>query len=187
MINIIRNRLKIIFQDRLLWALFVFVFVFFALILNNFIEYINTGSKMPIVVIDEDDSDYSKSLLKKLDNQDSLYIINTNDDNGFELLKDGKAEALYYIPKGYQDSILNMNYNEIVKVYYLEGSTAGKVISDIFASEMLYDICTVKSLNLLEQIISLKNKEETERIIQEAKRIIASEKREKVNMININI
>ncbi|TCT16826.1 ABC-type multidrug transport system permease subunit [Natranaerovirga pectinivora] len=153
----IKNRIKVIMKDRIIWVLCLFVILFFSLISSVLLDHMDYGSRIPIALVDEDRSSMSSKLVENIKRQESLFIIDTSMEESNILLKDGKVEGIYYIPLGYEDKMYQLELRNLIQVYYLKGSTAGKVISDIIAGEMLFDISLLKTMDLLER--SLKRKD----------------------------
>ena len=152
----INNRIKIIMSDRIIWVLSFFLILFFGMVSTVLIRHTDYGSRMPIALVDEDESFFSTKLVNNIKLQDAIYVIHTNMGESQNLLRDGRVEAIYYIPSGYEERIQNLEVIDLIEVYYLEGSTAGKVISDVIAGEMLYDISLLKTLEILERSLNRK-------------------------------
>ncbi|MFP4698081.1 MAG: ABC transporter permease [Eubacteriales bacterium] len=187
-ILLIYNRLKVISKDKVLWILFLFILVFFGLILSNLVEHIDAGSRMPIVVVDEDQSEMSKDIINNLKEKESLYIVEENYKNAYKLLKDVKVEAIYQFPKGFSSNVKELNIQGSINVYHLEGSAAGKVLSDIVAGEILFDICTIKSVNLLEKAMGLKNSVDIKAIkTMEKEAMVLKNSEELSNIIDVSL
>lgn len=187
LVLLMKNRFKIVFKNKLLWFLFFFILLFFSFVLITFIEQIETKSKLPIALVDEDNSKLSNLLHLHLKENEVLNIIDTNKKYAMQLLKNSKVEAVYQIPKDYEKRVLDSSNDKLIKVYYLNGSSIGKVVSDIFASEMLFDICTQKTLDLLKKI----NENNQEKKVKESanyfNKVIQNKRNACVKVMNIKL
>ncbi|TCK97836.1 ABC-type multidrug transport system permease subunit [Natranaerovirga hydrolytica] len=167
-LDIVKNRLKIIFKDKVIWGLFAFILLLFMVITSVLVDHVDYGSRIPLVVIDEDKSPMSIELINNLENQQVFQIIQTDTREAYTLLRDGKVEGVYIIKEGYENNILNLNFNNIIEVHYLQGSTAGKIITDMVAGDMLFDMSLVKTIDTLKEGLLNNEIEEMDQIIENA-------------------
>jgi hypothetical protein len=156
-------------NNKILWGLFLFIFLFFGVVLSNLMDHMEIGSRMPIAVVDEDLTDLSNEVVHNIKNQESLYVMVVEIDEAQQLLRDGKVEAIYIIPIGFGEKVENLELNELIQVYHLQGSHAGKVISDVFAGEMLESISLFKTMQLFEKTIERYSNLNKDELINEMK------------------
>lgn len=137
--------MKTIFNNKLLLILSILIPLIFFQLIGIVFSNSDNFSKIPIALIDNDNSIYSKKIIRNLENSELLRTINTNFENAISLLKKNKIEAIYIIKKGFYQNILNDTTNKMVELYYLEDSFVAKATSDIVASEILPIISDFKT------------------------------------------
>ncbi|MCT4545293.1 MAG: ABC transporter permease [Vallitalea sp.] len=168
LLNILENRLKILFKTKMIIILVVIMLSLFILLVNTLYKSVDNSSRVPVAVVDNDLTDLSKKVVKNLKDDKMLRIVEYNKNKAVKELKNGKVEAVYILKKGLKDNINEERYKEIIDVYFLKGSTIAKFIGDIFAEKVLRDLCLIKSINLLERALDTNNIENKEYILADA-------------------
>ena len=185
-LNLTKNRLLIIFKDKVIVGLFLFITIFFTLVVSTLVQHADEGSKLPIAVVDVDNSELSNKLLDNLHNHPSLNVYIKSEKEANKMLKDATIEAVFTIKEGYEESIQNLELDELITVTYLEGSTAGKIISDIYAGEMLYDICMYKAQELLEKSLDDRQAINKDEVMNTFDEYIKERQRKYIDIIDIS-
>jgi len=135
MLHIIIKDLKLFINDKK--GLFMYLLLPIALITIFVLAYSNMGGSydpIKLVIVDEDKSYESTSLIMKIDSLSSLDLIKTSRDSAEMLVRSGKISAALYINNNLLDSILN-------------GKTA---------FELLYDESNEFECGIIKQIITPK-------------------------------
>ncbi len=164
-VNIICNRLRLIYHSSTTRLLLVIIILVSGLLMSTLYKSLEESSKIPIAVVDESQTVTSTSILERVSSQDVLSIQYFSRDKGLQQLQKGNVQAVYRIKEGLEQKILQGQYEDLVEVYYLKGSTIAKFISDIFAAQMLYDINKMQTVINLDNILEdegydLKDKED---------------------------
>lgn len=166
LINILTLRLKLIYRDKATLTLAIIITIVMGLVIHNLYENVEISSKIPIVVVDEDNSTLSDKISNNLDNNDLLRVIKTNENKGIRMLKNGDVEAVFLLNKGIEDKIWDLDLDKIIKVYYISGNYMPLVLSDLIASELLTEISIITAVNYLDKALdNVRNKDE---ILKEA-------------------
>lgn len=143
--HLVLLRIKILLQNKALLFISIIIpllfFYFIGVIFNSSEDY----SKIPISIIDEDNSDYSKEIINNISENELLRIVNVSLDKAFNLLYKNRIEAIYVFNRGLKEKILNEKLDEIVEVHYLHDSFLATGISDIIGGEILPFIGDVKA------------------------------------------
>lgn len=155
--NLFYMRLKLIVQDKMTSFVLLVSSILFLLIISNLSINSEERSSIPIGLLNLDKSNSSNQLVSDLKEVPAFYIYETKEENLKKLLYDEQISAYFVIEEGYEKAIKIGRINELVTLHYLEGSQSSKILSDIFAGEMLYQISLYKSLYLYK---SLKQKHE---------------------------
>lgn len=120
--------------------------IFLLSIFLTFIIADNAGTKssIPIGVINLDTGSKGEELVERIKAVPAFYVYEGTMYSLDKLLKEDLVQAVFIINKGYETDIKSGRTNDIVTLLYKENNRAVKVLSDIFAGEMLKDICLYK-------------------------------------------
>ncbi len=151
-----RYRLKLIFGDKQNCILLACTFVLFLLVAGSLSAGAQNRSNIPIGLIDRDHSESSEQLATGLKQIPALYIYEGGEQKLNKLLYSEQISAIFVLEEGYEESVRSGDVKELVTMYYLEDKDNVKVLSDIFAGEMLYEICLSKGYNLYESLPAVK-------------------------------
>lgn len=181
------NRMKIMIRNPLLIVLCVLLpFVFYTFTLKV-MKSSEAGIRVPIAVVDLDESVSSKLVLDNIMNNESLECIVTEKNEAVTLLKKEKVQGAYILKKGFENKIINNKSNEIIDVYYLPGNKAAPVITDIIAGEIIPLICINKASNAVEKYYIKNNYNGKSNIKEDTKDLIFKKIKEKKYELPINI
>lgn len=140
-------RMKILFKNRTLLIIsLVLPFIFFNL-LGMVFKNSDEFTKIPITIIDEDNTDVSKRIVENIKENELLKIIEASKEEAFGLLHDNRIEAIYVLKYNLKENILKEDIHEIIDIYYLEESIAGAALGDVVASEVLPEVGDIKAAN----------------------------------------
>lgn len=146
--------MRVLFQNRTLLVIsLVLPFVFFnviGIVFENSSEF----TKIPISVIDEDNTDVSRRIVGNINENELLKLIEVNREDAFKLLYDNRIEAIYVLKDNLKKNILKEDIKGIIDIYYLEESIAAAALGDIVASEILPEIGDIKAANNFEYMCS---------------------------------
>jgi len=97
---------KFMFRSPTLLLILLFVPVFYPMVISLLYEA-NRPIKRPVVLMDLDNSEYSRALSFRLESTQALEIVKRTGQlgDGIEELKTGRAEVLIYIPSGFSTLI----------------------------------------------------------------------------------
>lgn len=145
-------RLKLIFQDKQNCIILACTFLVFLLVMNSLSFGATKRSSIPVGILNLDDSMSSNQLVEDLKEVPSLYIYEEERQKLNNLLYKEQISAIFIIEAGYEKSIQSGKTKELITMYYLTDNENAKVISDIFAGEMLYNICLNKGYQLYKKL-----------------------------------
>jgi hypothetical protein len=141
-------RIKLIFQDKMTSFVLIISSILFLLIITFLSNSAEERSSIPIGLLNLDKSDSSNQLVTDLKGVPAFYIYEDKEEKLKDLLYDEQISAYFVIEEGYEKAIQVGRNIDLVTMYYLEGSQSSKILSDIFAGEMLYKMSLYKSLYL---------------------------------------
>lgn len=154
----LRNRivlsLKLLFRDQGTLILFFVSVLCFFLICNSLNQAADTKSKIPIGIVNLDTidsngviipSDASSSLICNLNKVEAFRVILGDFDELKKRLSQNEIYCFYVIESGYEKKIKASELTHLITVYRKKGDDSVPLLSDIFAGEMINQICIEKS------------------------------------------
>ncbi|MBN2796051.1 MAG: ABC transporter permease [Clostridia bacterium] len=121
----------------------VIFFIFFSLIFTNYDDV----NKIPIGLINEDQSEMSSRIIEKLKENKALKVISESESEAEKLLKNNRIEAIFVFKTGFEKAIQTSKFDDSIQLIYLDKSTIGPTLGDIIASEVITDLAIYKSAN----------------------------------------
>ncbi|OZM57221.1 hypothetical protein CIB95_07085 [Lottiidibacillus patelloidae] len=97
----------------------------------------STITKIPIAIVDLDQTEYSELVVNRLENKPSLNIIEKGTkDSALELIKADEIEAIYTFKKGFMDNLENGNNENLVSLIRGPSAISVGLVNEIVASEV---------------------------------------------------
>ena len=152
MIKLYFFRLKLILVNKLNISVILLSFVIFLILMDSLSFGAIERSNVPVGILDLDQSKTSIELVKKVKKVPVFYVYEEEENELNRLLVDEEVSGIFIIKKGFEDSIKRGITTELVIMKYLEGNPSSKVLTDIFAGQMLYPISLAKSLKEYETL-----------------------------------
>jgi ABC-2 type transport system permease protein len=136
-INIILHRWNLLTSKKsqllLLFAI-VFFTLFIAITMSN---QHNAEKKIPIAIVDLDQSAYSNVLITRLKDKPTLKVIEkTTEKDALSLIKQSDVQAAYILNSQFMDRLLNGDKEKIVKLIRAPSAISIGLINEIIASEI---------------------------------------------------
>ncbi len=130
----IKYRLKNLFTSA-----YGIVFLALALIVaaGPFIGLIIPDAPVPIGWIDEDDTQFSKLLLKNVEALEVVWVTHGDEETLTANLQTGRLEGVFVIKKGFEESIKRGEFKNTLKLLRSPYSTAAGVISESVGGEAM--------------------------------------------------
>ncbi|NLZ47531.1 MAG: ABC transporter permease [Clostridiales bacterium] len=138
---IVKNRLKLMYRNKLLILLCILLPLFFSMLVNKIFEKKTFYEGVPIAIIDRDRSKISSEILKKISENSAISVKNIEEEDIEEYISKEKVQAVYIFEKGMEKRIMAGEYEDIVSVYTVPGSLTAMGVSDIIAGEIVPYVC----------------------------------------------
>ncbi len=115
------------------------VFLILAVIVavSPFIGLIIPDAPVPIGWIDEDNTEFSKLLLKNVEELKVVWVTRDDEDTLMANLQTGRLEGVFVIKKGFEESIKKGEYSGTLQLLRSPYSTAAGVISESVGGEAM--------------------------------------------------
>lgn len=112
-------------------------------------EKLNT---VPVAVVDEDMSTSSSLVIERLSDKEGISLVRAEREEAEKMLENSQVEQVYIIKKGFEQSIKNGQYDELIEQYSSPYSYSGGFINEIVAGEAFRIIMTRKAVNDVEDL-----------------------------------
>lgn len=173
--NQFKFRLKLIFSDKNICILFVAVILFSFLITGTLTESTEKRSNIPVGIIDLDKSIMSKRIVENFTKNPAIYVYIGSAEELEKKLNEQLIEVIFTIEKGFEKNIKNGDIKKLINVRYLKNDKANTILTDIFAGEMMYDLCIYKTYNEYESLNTDKELISMEEFLSYAKSLYNSD------------
>ncbi|KGP90400.1 hypothetical protein N780_05335 [Pontibacillus chungwhensis BH030062] len=137
-------------------ALFILLFPLLVTILSYpFFQKAAEETAVPVAIVDEDESLYSTTVLKRVKEADRLRVISMSSSEAEKGVRKGEIEAAFIIKKGFQDTLQNGEIEETITWVRSNESTLDVFAKEAIGAELMRISLNAKAGNTLEQSSSV--------------------------------
>lgn len=129
-------KLKMMLNDRLFFAAMVVIPLFITIATGYALRY-EKLNVIPIAVVDEDQSEYSRTLLDRLSKKEGFKIVTTTTEKALEMLKSNKIEEVFVIKKGFEEKIIHGENEQIIDMVKSPSSFSADFAGEVVAGEVI--------------------------------------------------
>jgi ABC-type multidrug transport system permease subunit len=151
---LISTRMKVLMRKKMLIALSILAPLISLMFVSTIFTRPSFFDKVPIAIIDEDNSVTSKRIITELSNNSSLKCTVIQKTDIGKNLNDNLVQGVYILNSGLQENIEKQNFDNLITVHYLPHNVFAPGITDVIASQLLYYVCAVKSASTGDAAIS---------------------------------
>lgn len=166
LLNIVNLRLRLIWRDKATITLAVIVILLMTAVAHTFYENIEEISKIPIAIVDEDNTELSIKIIENISNNDLLRVEIIEKYKALRLLKNNEVEAVFIFYRGFEEKVWGLEFEKIVGMKYITGNNMPVLLSDVVASDILPEVGIITAVNYLET--ALKNRDNKEDLLKRA-------------------
>src|SRR5690625_2985493 len=131
LIHLKYNWLRVLF-----WLLFPLLITF---IINHLVLAVESDTKLPISVIQEENTEMSEALLESIKMTDYLRVVDLDKKEALNQLKKNELEANFVIKSDYERQIKRGGRNKLVETYESDLSLAFNPIEETITSYIQQD------------------------------------------------
>jgi ABC-2 type transport system permease protein len=155
----IRLRVKLTLTTKTSLLSFVLLPVITVLFMYTFYDITVEEARIPVVVADHDETDYSERVIEKLGENRRIRLEVTDEHTMKQLVLTNEADSGILFEPGFKDEILMGEKNSLIHVYQSESSLGVPFVKEIVASEVMRFISNYQAA---ERTVELRNKYELE-------------------------
>jgi len=154
---LLKVNLKILSRKKVLMVLIILA----PLVSLMFAQTIFTSAaffdKVPIALIDEDNSVTSQRIMASISNSTSLKCKIINKKDIVKTLNDNVIQGVYILNSGLEEKLKKQEFDNLITVHYLPDNLFAIGITDVIASKLSYYVCGNKAANIGQQVIGKNN------------------------------
>jgi len=143
LLNLLGLRLKIMFNHKSFWLIYLIVTILIAILVSQLYLQVEKGIQIPVGIVDEDQSEFSKYVLEALGENDLITIVDLEYSQIEEAVKDQQVEAVYIINKNAEKKVIQGDIEGIIEVIYLDENNFTMMLTDILSGDFLDEICII--------------------------------------------
>jgi len=135
----LKLRWKLILNNRKLTAIILILPLLLSIGLGSIFRDYSSIDRIPVALIDEDQTEQSRKLMDALYQLESLDVTNTSFEDASRQLSDNRIEAIFTIESGYEKMILSGNLTSAIEITFLESNMVASALGDIVAREVIQE------------------------------------------------
>jgi ABC-2 type transport system permease protein len=133
--TIVFTRIKLLLQSPWSWAGLVIPVLLLGL-LDLSVEKTANATKIPVVIVDEDASDYSETVIERVSENPAVSVRIVDQSEARSEIEIQKAAIGFLIPEGFMERIQENDEEELVTMWLSTGTLSHGLVREIFASEV---------------------------------------------------
>ncbi|WP_175428381.1 ABC transporter permease [Bacillus solimangrovi] len=118
------------------------------IVINQFFEEGQKQVGIPIIVIDEDHTELSETIVHRLKNMEgNVRFVERNFEQAQKLLLQNEVDSVFVIKEGFHDSLITEQKKEMIEIWLSPYSLAYGIVREVIASEVMRYSSDVKAAN----------------------------------------
>lgn len=144
LLTITYYKLKMMMNDRLFFAAMVIIPLFITVATGYALRY-RKLNVIPIAVVDEDVSDYSTTLLKRLSGKEGIRVLVVSRAEALKMLEGNEVEGIFIIKDGFGKKITEGNTMHLIDMASSPSSFSAEFTGEVVAGEVMRFITSNKA------------------------------------------
>lgn len=129
-------KLKMMLGDRLFFAMMIIIPLLITIATGYALRY-EKNNTIPIAVVDEDHSDYSKTLVQRVGQKEGLSVKEASRSEALSLLEGKKTEQVFIIKEGFEKGVRNGETSGLIDLLSSPSSYSADFTSEVVAGEAI--------------------------------------------------
>ena len=148
--GILLEKIKKCLEPRFLFLLIAPLFATF--LLGSFFEKQQETLTVPIALVDEDQTEFSKAIIEEMRNQEMFNVLEVSMLEGKRLLERNEIDSLFILKSGFQERLLEEKEEETITLLTSSTSVASGIVQEVVASEVMKVSSAVMAANRVQRI-----------------------------------
>ncbi len=129
------TRIKLLLQSPWSWIGLIIPVLLLGF-LSMSVEKTANATKIPVVIVDEDASEYSKTVIERVSKNPAIAVSTVSEDEARNLIETQNAAIGFLISKGFMEQIRSNDEDGLVTMWLSTGTISHGLVREIFASEV---------------------------------------------------
>ena len=129
-------KLKMMLGDRLFFAVMIIIPLLITIATGYALRY-EKSNTIPIAIVDEDLSDYSKTLVQRIEQREGLSLEEASRSKALSMLEGNKIEQVFIIKEGFEQSVRNGEGSGLIDLLSSPSSYSADFTSEVVAGEAI--------------------------------------------------
>lgn len=121
-------------------------------LLGTFFEKQQETLTMPIALVDEDRTEFSKAIREGMKSQDMLSVLEVSVLEGERLLERNEIDSLFILKSGFEEHLLNEKEEEMITLITSPTSVASGIVQEVVASEVMKISSAIVAANRVQDL-----------------------------------
>ncbi|MFL0472975.1 ABC transporter permease [Priestia sp. 179-F W1.4 NHS] len=143
----ISEKIKQLLKRPMLIVMIFFLPLIGTVISSSFLAKVQSDSKIPVALVDQDHSNMSKQVLDRLRKTTEIQFLSMNEEQARKQLEKNKIDSIFVFPNGFQQEVAAGNYQGVIDLLTLPSSVATEAVREVVASEVTRLTTNVKAAN----------------------------------------
>ncbi|MEH7358828.1 ABC transporter permease [Priestia megaterium] len=143
----ISEKIKQLLKRPMLIVMVFFLPLIGTVISSSFLAKVQSDSKIPVALVDQDHSNMSKQVMDRLRKTTEIQFLSMNEEQARKQLAKNKIDSIFVFPNGFQQEVAAGNYQGVIDLLTLPSSVATEAVREVVASEVTRLTTNVKAAN----------------------------------------
>jgi ABC-type multidrug transport system permease subunit len=152
MFQLVLFKLKLVFADKVFLGAMLIIPLVFTLLIGSAQNYQQQNPNIPVAVVDNDQSDYSRLIVERLTHKRGIRVLQVDEPKAVELVENYQVEVAFVIKQGLKEAILNEHIDEGIILYKSPNSLSYGIIQEMLASEVIRIAANSSAANWVVQV-----------------------------------
>lgn len=130
-------RLKISLSRAINWLTLILLPLVFIILTTSFFQATLHGTRVPVVVVDLDQTPYSRLVVEGLETIEVLRVLISDFHQGQRQVRTNSADCAVVIPQGFQNYIFQGDFAGAIEIYSSPASMATPFVKEVVASQVM--------------------------------------------------
>jgi ABC-2 type transport system permease protein len=166
----ISEKIKQLLKRPVLVVMIFFLPLIGTIISSSFLAKVESDSKIPVALVDQDHSKMSTQVIHRLQTTKEIQFLSVNEEQARKQLKKNKIDSIFVFPNGFQQEVEAGNYQGVIDLLTLPSSIATEAVREVVASEVTRSTTNVKAANEVRFLYKVYNIHEAPDLWKEAYR-----------------
>lgn len=136
LITVTFYKLKMMLGDRLFLAVMIIIPLLITIATGYALRY-EKNNTIPVAIVDEDNSDYSETLVTRIEQKEGLSVAAVSRKTALSLLEGNKIEQVFIIKEGFEQNVIKGESSGLIDLLSSPSSYSADFTAEVIAGEAI--------------------------------------------------